>query len=92
MFVLLTIALLSVARAEAVEEPDSDAVTETTVAHRLSGRDLRRAAEDAARRGDLQTAYDLAREAYVERPSRAALRQVEALEVQLRSASAVAAR
>lgn len=92
MVVLLTIALLTAAQAGAVEGTASEAVAEAIVAQPLSGRDLRRAAEDAAQQGDLQRAYDLAREAYVERPSRAALRQVEALEAQLRGASAVAAR
>lgn len=51
---------------------------------------LRREARAAEAQGDLQRAFDLAREAYVAHPSVSALRLVERLEARLRQGTGVA--
>lgn len=53
-------------------------------------RGLLHQARDAEQQGELQRAFDLARDAYVARPSRATLRLVERLEGRLRGSDGVA--
>jgi hypothetical protein len=76
--------------AAAPEAPAAQAAVSSAPSPRAARRILHdaRAAEHL---GDLQRAFDLARDAYVARPSRATLRYVEGLEGRLRGSDGVAA-